>query len=61
MGAAVVIFGHVIYREKPGVLSEGPCWVCWYGQGCWGHFCDGFWELIWNVITEYKHDRHLIG
>lgn len=53
------IFGFYIHRIEAGQISEGPCWACWYG--CWGHFTDGFFELIWNVITEYKHDRHLIG
>ncbi len=51
--------GFVIYREPAGVISRTPCWVCFYGY--WGHFCEGFWELLWNVLTEYKHDRHIIG
>lgn len=46
-------------RERPGVISPGPCWFCFYE--CWGHFAYPWWHLVWNVATEYKHDRHLIG
>lgn len=50
--------GFTVLKAPSGVISHTPCWVCFYG--CWGHFCGGFWELVWNVLTEYKHDEHLI-
>lgn len=53
------LFGFTIYREKPGVISKGPCWVCFYGY--WMHADYPFWRLIWNVVTEFKNDRHLVG
>lgn len=56
----VNVFGFYITTEKPGVISEGPVWICCYG-GCWMHCCGTLRELIWSVATEYKSDRHLVG
>lgn len=48
-----------IFREKAGVISEGPVWVCKYS--CYLHASRSLLALIWNVLTEYKHDRHIVG
>ena len=53
------IFGFNIFREKPGVISESECWVCVYG--CWLHTGDSLISVLWNVVTEFKNDRHLFG
>ena len=49
----------LIFRERAGVISKQPCWVCWYG--CWLHTADSLLALLWSVVTEWKHDRHLVG
>lgn len=49
----------LIFQERPGVVSEGPCWVCMYD--CYLHIEDTLPRLLWNVLTEFRHDRHLVG
>lgn len=53
------IFGLGIVHERAGVISEEPCWVCWYGY--WMHTGDTLLSLLWNVFTEWKNDRHIVG
>lgn len=53
------LFGFLVFKEQAGVISKDPCWVCLYPG--YGHFCSGFFELVRNVIREYKNDRHLVG
>ena len=48
-----------IYKEKAGVISEKPIWMCWHR--CWLYTADSFLSLIIILITEWKHDRHLVG
>lgn len=48
-----------IYREKAGVISEGPAWVCI--DLCWMYTADTLWFLLWTLVTEWRHDRHLCG
>lgn len=48
-----------IWREKPGVISEGPCWVCVYGY--WMHCAGTLWELADDVIRFWKHDSRIVG
>lgn len=55
----VSLFGVTLLRERSGVISEGPCWVCLYG--CWMHCCGTLPELIWSFLTEFRSDRHLVG
>lgn len=53
------LFGYTIVKEKPGVISPGACWVIFYGA--WMHTGGSLLGTIWNVIIEYKNDRHLVG
>lgn len=48
-----------LFREKPGVISPGPCWVCFYD--CYMHCNESLFWLLVEVVLEYKHDRHLVG
>lgn len=48
-----------IWKETPGIISEGKCWCAAYG--CWLHIEDSLFKLIINVIKEYKHDKHMVG
>lgn len=48
-----------ICKEFPGMISVNPCWVCTYDW--YLHVEDSLFGLLWNVFTEYKHDRHLAG
>lgn len=47
------------WKEKPGVISESSIWVCSYS--CYLHIHESLIRLILEVITQYKHDRHLVG
>ena len=53
------LFGFTLFREDPGVISSGPRWVCFYD--CYMHADESLPRLIWSLITEFRHDRHLIG
>jgi len=53
------VFGLVFWKEKPGVISPGPVWCCVYD--CYLHTHDSLLLLIWEVITEFRHDRHVVG
>lgn len=53
------ILWFYITKEKPGVISENSCWVITYQ--CWLHTGVSLIDVLWNVITEYKNDRHLVG
>jgi len=49
-----------IFREKAGVISEGPIWVFTDTKG-WLYLHESFFGLLWQVLTEWRHDRHLVG
>ena len=48
-----------IWKEEPGVISKESVWCCSYGG--WMHICDTFPQLIKQIFTEFRHDKHLIG
>jgi hypothetical protein len=48
-----------IRREKAGVISKKPVWVCSYS--CYMHINETLLGLLWSVITEYKDDEYLVG
>jgi hypothetical protein len=56
---AVTVCGVTIGYYGPGVVSPRLCWICCYGA--WMHTADTLLGLMWNVATEWKHDRHLCG
>ena len=48
-----------IFKEKAGVFSLDPVWVCF--ESHYMYDADTLITLIWLIITEWRHDRHLIG
>ena len=53
------LFGFILFREERGVISPGPCWVCFYD--CYMHADESLPRLIWSLVTEFRSDRHLVG
>ena len=47
-----------IFKEKAGVISRNPCWVAIEG-GCYLYVADSFFGLLWLMLTEWRHDRHI--
>jgi hypothetical protein len=47
-----------IHLEDPGIISPGPCWVLFYGM--YAHYNASLFGLLWEVITEFKSDKHLV-
>lgn len=48
-----------IYKEPAGVISSVPIWIAMYS--CYMHCNESFWSLIWELITEFKNEKHLVG
>ena len=48
-----------LFRERPGVISPGPCWVLF--AGCHMYTSPTLLGLARVVLTEWAHDRHLVG
>jgi hypothetical protein len=56
------LFGITLFRERPGVISPEACWVCSYGGiPGWLHTNRSLLPLLWEVATEFRGDRHLVG
>lgn len=51
--------GMKIFKEKPGVISEGPGWVC-IDDG-YLYTADTLLGLLWMLLTQWKDDRHMVG
>jgi hypothetical protein len=52
------IGGLLITRDRESAVSSNG-WLGMYG--CWLHIDDTLLGLIWQMITEFKHDRHMVG
>ena len=48
-----------IFKEKAGILADDAVWVCMYPG--YLHADARLIRLFWEVLTEYKSDKHLIG
>lgn len=48
-----------IFKEKAGVISNKPIWVCL--ESCYMYEHEWFIGLIWRVITQWRSDRNLVG
>ena len=48
-----------IFKEKAGVISRDPIWVIFYS--CYMYTADTLLGVLWLFITEFKHERHMIG
>lgn len=47
------------WKEGPGIVGPKSCWCC--GYDCYLHIHESFLGLLWEVLTEFKRDRHLVG
>lgn len=45
-----------LHREEGGGIGKEPYWVLFYS--CYGHY-GSIPEILWEVLTEFKHDKHL--
>lgn len=48
-----------IFREKAGVISEGPVWVCIHRP--YLYTADTLFQLLMLIFREWEDDRHLVG
>ena len=48
-----------VWRERPGVISIGPCWC--YLRGCYLYTAAGPLRLLWQIVTQWQDDRHIAG
>jgi len=51
--------GFKIWRVKQGVVSKRSGWCCSYGG--YLHIRSSLVGLLWEVFTEYRGERHLVG
>ncbi len=47
------------FWSGPGQISPSGCWV-WF-CGCYMYSGRTLCSLAWQVVTEWEHDRHLVG
>lgn len=50
--------GH-LHWSPPGEISANGCWV--FFDGPWMYVGDTLRALVWQMVTEWRHDRHLVG
>ena len=48
-----------IFKEKAGVISPDPRWVCF--ESHYMYDSDTLVGLVWLIVTEWRHDRHIVG
>lgn len=48
-----------IWRTRPGVIGDTAAWCA--SDGGWLYSHDSLPGLLWQVITEWRHDRHIVG
>lgn len=48
-----------IFKEKPGVLSPGSVWVCFFDE--YMYTAPTFLKLVYVMFREWKQERHQIG
>lgn len=48
-----------ILRERPGVISEAPCWVGIYS--CYLYTAPTLSGLLWQMARVWDRDRHVVG
>lgn len=55
------VFNMLLYKEKAGVISKDPIWVC-IDYNSWHMYNEySLVKLIYQIITQWRHDRHLVG
>lgn len=48
-----------IFREKAGVISKEPVWVCIHGY--YMYLGDNLPQLLWVMATQWNDDRNIVG
>lgn len=59
MGKIMRVGNFILSKEKAGVISKEEICICIYS--CYLHANESLVKLLYEVVTEYKHDRHLVG
>lgn len=55
----IKLLGALIFKEKAGVVSEGPIWICFERE--FMYMAPTLLGLIWQVITEWRNERYMVG
>jgi len=51
--------GIKIFKESPGIISKDSCWIIYKGNFMYIHtYLLG---AIWQMITNWNNEKHLIG
>lgn len=51
-----------IFKERPGVISEDACWVCWHNDGLiYLYTADTLLGLARKIRRSWKNDSCLVG
>ena len=48
-----------IFKEKPGVISDDACWVCF--SGCYMYTGDTLFQLFVDMLKFWNSDSRMIG
>ena len=48
-----------VFWSPPGEISRDGCWVCF--ESCFMFTGSSLLGLLWQVVTEWRNERHLIG
>ena len=48
-----------IFKEKAKVISEKPMWVCFHSG--YMYTGDTLFHLLYQMLTEWNYDKHLVG
>lgn len=53
------IMKFLVWKETAGVISKTSTWCCSYD--CYFHTRETLFSLFKEVLTEYCHERHMVG
>lgn len=48
-----------IFREKAGIISEKPIWICYHST--YMYVGDSLIGLLWEMATKWNNDHNLVG
>ena len=48
-----------LIHDPGGMISEGPIWILF--EDCYMYTDSSLVRLVWIVLTQWRHDRHLVG
>lgn len=49
----------LLFKEKAGVISPESCWCIIQGGYLYVH--DTLPQVLWQFVTEHKHDKYMVG